>query len=339
MSTADVAGNGNSLWRISEPATFEATILTAASKLGIQALAVEKDYWACEALRVIESTHPGQVIFKGGTSLEKMMIIDRFSEDLDLLVISQFTNLDQAKNAMRAMCNAARDATNGTLIHKSSGGENGKAHKSMYLTIPVKNLPITNSGMADPGQLLLEFGQSGGSHPSNYRPVSSLISRSLSENGFDVTAYDDLIPFQVQILHPGRTLIEKLLRVNNFALMEEASRDHHGWPRIGRQFYDLWQLLDCPEVLEFLADKHQAFSVLNDCFRVSLDFTPDRLPPSGGFAESPIFDSSSELYRRLSDEHDIAMKQLYFGKPLDLPLNEVFERVKENKNLLDFHCI
>lgn len=337
MSTTNIAGNENSKWRISEPATFEATILTAAAKLGIQPLAVEKDYWVCEALRAIEVTHPGQVIFKGGTSLEKMMIIERFSEDLDLLVTSDFPNFYQAKKAMREMCEAARDATDGTLAHKDSGGEYGKAHKSMYLTIPVKNLPIKNSGMADPGQILLEFGQTGGSHPSNYRSVSSLISRSLTESGFDVAVYEDLIPFRVQILHPGRTLIEKLLRVNNFALMEDANRDHHGWPRIGRQFYDLWKLLECPEVLVFLADKNHAISVLDDCVRVSLDFTPDKLPPSGGFADSPIFDASSELFERLSEEHDIAMERLYFGKPLDLPLIEVFARVKANRNFLDFN--
>jgi len=329
-------GNGNSLWRISDPATFEATILTAASQLGIQPLAVEKDYWACEALRAIETTYPGQVIFKGGTSLEKLRIIDRFSEDLDLLVISDFLNLYQAKNAMRGMCRAARTATDGELTHVTSGGENGQAHKSMYLTIPVKHKPAENSGLADPGQILLEFGQSGGTNPSTYREVTSLLSRSLSANGFNIAAHGDLASFQIQILHPGRTLIEKLLRVNNFALMEDADRNRHGWPRIGRQFYDLWQLLGTGEVIDFLADKNLSSSVLENCFKVSKDFTPDRLPPRGGFANSSIFSESGELFERLSREHETAMKSLYFGKPLDLPLIEVFGRIKANEKLLDF---
>lgn len=350
MSSTSVAGNGAPLWRNSDPATFEATILAAANQLGIQSLAVLKDYWACEALRAIESNHPGQVIFKGGTSLEKLRIIDRFSEDLDLLVISEYPTLALTKNAMREMCRAAKDATNGTLDHEASGGENGKAHKSMYLTFPVnkeedekqeeekergEKEEKEDNGLADPGRILLEFGQSGGSHPSSYRTVTSLVSRSLDAAKFNISGYGDLTSFEVQILHPGRTLIEKLLRVNNFALMEGASQDRHGWPRIGRQFYDLWQLLGNQEVIEFLTNKHQASGVLQDCFKVSQDFTPDQLPPTGGFAESPIFDSSSALFGRLSEEHNKAMRTLYFGKPMDLPLTTVFERIRTHRELLD----
>jgi predicted nucleotidyltransferase component of viral defense system len=61
-------------------------------RLGVQPLAVEKDYWVCEALRAIVTTHPREIVFKGGTSLEKLHIIRRFSEDLDLLVIGQYAS-------------------------------------------------------------------------------------------------------------------------------------------------------------------------------------------------------------------------------------------------------
>lgn len=343
MSTTNAVGSGAPLWRDSAPEMFEATILVAAGKLQIQPLAVIKDYWACEALRAIEGTHPGQVIFKGGTSLEKLRIIDRFSEDLDLLVVKSFSSLNQAKNAMRAMCAAAMNATSGELVAVESGGVKDKGHKSMYLTFPAKKKngeeQEKGEGLADPGRILLEFGQSGGAHPSEYRTVSSLVSRSLAEGNFDVAAYPDLTPFQVQILHPGRTLIEKLLRVNNFSLMEDASRNHHGWPRIGRQFYDIWKLLGDQEVITFLADKAQASSVLEDCFKVSQDFTPDQVPPLGGFAESHIFDSAGDLFDKLSEEHNTAMRTLYFGKPMELPLAVVFEHVRANKELLNFHIV
>jgi hypothetical protein len=64
-------------WRDAEPATFAGTILAAAEQLGVQALAVEKDYWVCEALRAVTRAHPGEIVFKGGTSLEKLRIIRR----------------------------------------------------------------------------------------------------------------------------------------------------------------------------------------------------------------------------------------------------------------------
>lgn len=82
----------NALWREAKPGEFAAAILTAAEQLGVLPLAVEKDYWACAALRAITVAHPGEVIFKGGTSLEKLRIIRRFSEDVDLLVVGNYAS-------------------------------------------------------------------------------------------------------------------------------------------------------------------------------------------------------------------------------------------------------
>jgi predicted nucleotidyltransferase component of viral defense system len=88
------------LWRGVEPSTFEATVLAAAEQLGVQPLAVEKDYWVCEALRAIAGARPGEVVFKGGTSLEKLRIIQRFSEDLDLLVVGDYKSNRAAERAL-----------------------------------------------------------------------------------------------------------------------------------------------------------------------------------------------------------------------------------------------
>jgi hypothetical protein len=50
---------------------------------------IEKDYWVCYALKLIfESPVKDEVIFKGGTALSKCYTyIERFSEDIDLVVI------------------------------------------------------------------------------------------------------------------------------------------------------------------------------------------------------------------------------------------------------------
>lgn len=329
-----MSGSSHSLWRNEDPVTFAATILTAAGQLNIQPLAVEKDYWACEALRAIEASSPRSVVFKGGTSLEKLRIIQRFSEDLDLLVIGNFGNLNQTNKAMKAMCEAARAATGGLLLEPKSGGREGSAHRIVYLTAPITHLPGPGSALADPRSILLELGQSGGLHPSEYRKVTSLLSRALELSGFPTAEFADLRPFDVLILHPGRTLLEKLLRVNNFAFMDGARRDRHGWPRIGRQFYDLWQLLDSQEVIDFLNDPEQVREVLDDCYKVSQAFTPDQPLPTGGFAESPIFDVSGELFERISDEHDIAMRELYYGNDPAPSLKDVIEKVRQNSALL-----
>lgn len=71
-------------WRDIEPDQFANAV---AVQLGILPVAVEEAYWVCRALRAITLEHPGEVVFKGRTSLEKLRIIRRFSEDIDLLVI------------------------------------------------------------------------------------------------------------------------------------------------------------------------------------------------------------------------------------------------------------
>lgn len=91
----------STLWRDDDPEVFRATILAAAERLGVQPLAVEKDYWVCEALRAITTARPGEVVFKGGTSLEKLRIIRRFSEDLDLLVVGQYPSKNAEQRALR----------------------------------------------------------------------------------------------------------------------------------------------------------------------------------------------------------------------------------------------
>ncbi|MGN6687265.1 MAG: nucleotidyl transferase AbiEii/AbiGii toxin family protein [Actinomycetales bacterium] len=324
-------------WRQADPDTFAATVLAAADQLGVQSLAVEKDYWVCQALRAIERHAPGQVIFKGGTSLEKLRIIQRFSEDLDLLVVSSFGSERQGKTALREICHAAAAGTGANLTEERSGGRLGSLHRRAYLST-LLTTAAEAPGLADPDRILLELGQSGGAHPSRTRRIESLLTRQLQRVDFDVSAFPDLAPFDVPVLDPGRTLIEKLLRMNNFAEMAVADRAHHTWPRIGRQFYDVWALLGDSDVLAFLADTARARAVLEDCIAVSRDFGEDRPAPSGGFALSAVFDPAGPDAARLRREHDAAMGVLYYGTEDPPSFDEVLARVRSNTDLLDFEA-
>ncbi|MGO1050082.1 nucleotidyl transferase AbiEii/AbiGii toxin family protein [Crossiella sp. CA198] len=213
-------------------------MLTAAEQLGVQPLAVAKDYWACQALRALITAFPAQIIFKGGTSLEKLRLIQRFSEDLDLLVVADFPNERQGRKRLKEMCSVAAKALESEQVGELGGGNLGTLHRKVYLAPPMAESDGIATGLAEPGRILIELGQSGGQHPSEPVPVAALLTRQLGEVGFDVAAYDDLRPFDVPVLHPGRTLLEKLLRVNNFSVNDDARTTEHGWPRIGRQFYD-----------------------------------------------------------------------------------------------------
>ena len=60
-----------------------------ATRLGMNPAIVEKDFWVCWILKHLfaEPNLKDQMVFKGGTSLSKVFgLIDRFSEDIDLIL-------------------------------------------------------------------------------------------------------------------------------------------------------------------------------------------------------------------------------------------------------------
>jgi hypothetical protein len=216
------------------------------------------------------------LIFKGGTSLEKLRLIQRFSEDLDLLITKDFGGNSAASTGLRAMCETAATEIGAQIEYDGSGGKVPDRWKRAYLRLPFANQPPQQSGVADANGILRELGQTGGRHPSS-------------------------------------TIIEKLFRVNNFAVREKSRDDIHGWPRIGRQCYDIWALLGSSEVLALLADSAQSREVLADCLRVSESFGTDEPLPLKGFASCYAFDPKGSFAERLRAQHDAAMKDLYYG--------------------------
>ena len=323
-------------WRDAAPEQFAAAILAAAEQLGVLPLAVEKDYWVCEALRAISLSHPGEVIFKGGTSLEKLRIIKRFSEDLDLLVVGAYTSDNATKNALKAMLNSAAAASMGEPSDVKSGGKQGTYWRRGYLVPPLDHSVTTTGAIADASAILVELGQSGGPNPSSERPVQSLLARQLADAGFDTSTWPDPATFEVAILHPGRTLIEKLLRVDKLTQVESPQQNARDWPRAGRQFYDIWALLGEDEVVRLLRDRQLVAEILSSCYEVSESFrNPDLPVPSGGFAASAAFDPGGSLAAPLRAEHDAAMRDLYYGADARPTIDEVIARVREHAGDLD----
>ncbi|MDO3203827.1 nucleotidyl transferase AbiEii/AbiGii toxin family protein [Mycobacteroides abscessus] len=321
------------LWREDDPEIFTATIVAAAEQLGVQPLAVEKDYWICEVLRAIVAAHREEIVFKGGTSLEKLRIIQRFSEDLDLLVLGDYANVRAAKRAMKVMLDTAASAIGVEYRDRKSAGDLGTATQEAWL-----DLPLTQSdqlgGLADPKSVLVELGQAGGPKPVLQARVESLLYRELMETDLVGGQWDDLRAFEVAILHPGRTLIEKLLRVNNFVADPAKRATLHGRPRIGRQFYDIWALLGDASVATLLADTAMFSDILASVFEVSQVYGGDHPIPDGGFAASEAFNPSGEFAKELRREHNTAMSSFHYGSERPT-FDEVLERVHSCSKLLD----
>lgn len=84
-----------------------------ASRIGLPAALVEKDFWVCWTLKRLFSidslkTH---ILFKGGTSLSKIFsAIRRFSEDIDLAINFEMLGFTDSRDSLEAMSRSKREA-------------------------------------------------------------------------------------------------------------------------------------------------------------------------------------------------------------------------------------
>jgi predicted nucleotidyltransferase component of viral defense system len=319
--------------RFRDAKEFGPTLDAAAERLGISATAVEKDYWVSEALRVLARDFGGDFIFKGGTSLSKgYRLIERFSEDIDILVLPGERGRGTTDKLMKAMGRVAASGIGGEI--SSVGGSETGRHRSYEVTYPATRTGTTLVRTS----VLLEMGVRGGEHPHELVPISCLLGDVLEAAGTDLREFADFEPFEVLVLHPARTLLEKLVHIH--AVAQELAADASRQPdrRSGRHFYDVFQLLGERRVLDLLADREQVEQVLESIDEITRDNFGERvgveLRPAGGFAASLAFDLGSDMSLRLRAAYEATMPELYFGADTLPTWNAICSRVAELRELL-----
>jgi hypothetical protein len=319
--------------RFRDTSEFSPTLDAAAERLGISATAVEKDYWVSEVLRVLAKDFTDDFIFKGGTSLSKgYRIIERFSEDVDILVLPGERGIGTTDKLMKHMATVAAEGVGGEA--SSVGGAEKGRHRSYEISYPA----IRASTEFIRTAVLLEMGVRGGAHPCDSVMISCLLGDVLESAGTDLSEFEDLEPFVIKVLHPGRTLLEKLVLVQTDARKLNAEASLPPSHRSGRHFYDIYQLLGSDNVRAFLVQRTEVEAVLDDIAAVTGKYFggggENELRPSGGFAASIAFDPESDASSLLRETYDATMSELYFGsKPLPT-WDEIFGRVYEMRDLL-----
>lgn len=89
---------------------YSDAIRFTAQQMNLKPEYVEKDYWVTKALFTIFTNEIGKdTIFKGGTALSKCYkMIDRFSEDIDLVVLRRDGETDsKLKSKLKAVSTVA----------------------------------------------------------------------------------------------------------------------------------------------------------------------------------------------------------------------------------------
>ncbi len=251
----------------------------AAAKLRLAPAAVEKDFWVSWTLKQL-FTLPcldQSLTFKGGTSLSKAWnLIDRFSEDIDLVIHrdalgfggeddpEKATGSSRRKKLLDALQDACRSHIKARVLPEYLNRIEavlGKTGKALELdpSEPQTLLFHYPSQFTSPGQgylrptVKLEFGARSDPWPADSRTVQPMVAEIFPE------AFPDA-KFPVHALLPTRTFWEKAM-----LLHEETFRpgDKPRRPRMARHYFDLHQLIQRGVAKEAQKDEGLFDEVLN----------------------------------------------------------------------------
>jgi len=309
-----------------------------ANELGLPAQFVEKDFWATEVLRAATINRsvllkdgtraPVTFLFKGGTSLSRVFkLVERFSEDIDLLaVFPEEASIKAKDKVLKEIVTATAEHLRLSQTDVTPGSSTTGVKRNTTFHYPTsRESDGTKEGV------LLELGTRGGLYPaSTHKYRSMLADFAINTLNEDVNSWAEFADFDVPVLAPERTLLEKIAAVHDSAERKNTEK----LSKHGRHFYDIARLLADSDVIASLdtLGLTGVVELVDDINKHSDEagFTWSSRPP-GGFADSPAFDPNSEIFPVIQTGYE-SSKDLIFGTPV--PLNEVIAIVNANRERL-----
>ena len=233
----------------------------AAARLDTLPGYVEKDFWVCLVLDALFNLRPEghpRMLFKGGTSLSKAFgLIDRFSEDIDLVVYRDALGFEGERDPTlaRGLSNKKRAALFKELGAACSGYIRGDLRTA--LAARIDRLPLGCQVVPDEGDVAgqtlfieyptlfpsrelayvaprvkIEAGARSALDPSQDCMVTPYIAEELPDWSFSSRA--------IRVIAPERTYWEKLLILHGAHCgYREAGRLPVDKDRISRHYYDV----------------------------------------------------------------------------------------------------
>jgi hypothetical protein len=227
---------------------FRDAIRVTAQQKKLQPEYIEKDYWVTYALfKVFNSEVGAHTVFKGGTALAKCYnLIERFSEDIDLVVLR---HEDESNNRLKGKLQAISTVVEIILPEVEIQGitrKMGMNRKTAHT--------YNKEFIGDYGQvrdiIVLESTWLGYYEPFTSKSIVSFVGQMMIDNSqADIAEANGLLPFIVSVLKPERTICEKIMSLVRFSYGENPIEDLRS--KI-RHTYDLHQLLIQEEFSTFL---------------------------------------------------------------------------------------
>lgn len=306
-----------------------------AVKVGLPEQAVEKDLWVTVVLQLVFTLpYAEKLVFKGGTTLAKAGLIDRFSEDIDLAIDrSQFgIEGDLTKKQLKALRKESslfvRDVfsvdiksaienaglSGLCIVEAEPDGEGDKTYPEPR-KIHVKYKSVLNQPLPylSP-EVMLEVGARSLIEPYRMVKVESFVTQNTP---IDTSVAEVAIP----MAEPRKTFLEKAFLLHELFSTGEFRKAE----RKSRHMYDLEKMMKRPEILSAIKDDElwnsihhhrEVFTPLRD-----VDYTPDirdricLIPPENCIADWK------------SDYQSMCESMIYESDPLSF--ESLMERMKE----------
>jgi hypothetical protein len=221
---------------------FRVLVSLTADYLKMPEVFIEKDYWVTYLLyNLSKSDVCDKVVFKGGTSLSKAYkFIDRFSEDVDLVILNPDINtLNQNKALLSKIPKKIALEPLKYLGDEHPSFRDSKGYKKRVYSYEKLDENQIDYGHAT-SELILEVNFFAKPSPINVLPIQTYIydfidsspdvpTKTISEYGLE--------PFDLNILCTTRTFFEKVV-----SLYRGAHRSKDILKSRIRHFYDIYML-------------------------------------------------------------------------------------------------
>lgn len=290
---------------------FRQAIEFTAQEMGIPAIYVEKDYWVTYTIyKIFSSAIGSETIFKGGTSLLKcFQKIERFSEDIDLVVLRREGETD---SKLKAKLKTIGKIVSEELPEMQVEGITQKMGMNRKTAHSYSKHFNDHYGQVR-DVIILEATWLGYYEPYTTRQINSFIYEMMVNRGQVKLAEEyGLMPFSVQVLEPKRTICEKIMSLVRFSYGENPVED---LKKKIRHTYDLHQLLKDEGNKSFFYSKEFDEILL----RVANDDVTSFRNNNQWLRNHPnqalLFADVEHIWDKLKDVYNGDFKALVFGIP------------------------
>jgi hypothetical protein len=296
-------------------------------ELGIQASLIEKDYWIMHVLHGLKE-QGFDFELKGGTSLSKgYKIIDRFSEDIDIHIkppAEMGVEENPSKTKPRQVESrkeyynwlASSIKIDGIVSIQRDHAFDNDTFTSGGIRLLYKNSANQVAGVKE--GILLEAGFDKVTPNTRLTISSWAYDKAATTPGISIK---DNRAIDIACYHPGYTFVEKLQTIATKFRQEQT--DGKERPNYMRQYYDVYSLLNHPDVKAFIGtDEYRAHKA-------------DRFPKKDQeipVAQNEAFKLSDPALRDTFKQRYLSTRALYYkGQP---DFDKILNRIQGNLDRL-----